>query len=494
MFFNSFQFIFIFLPVSLVIYFFLNRLRLGTAASSWLLCASLFFYGWWNISYLPLILCSILFNFTIGHLLTETGVSPKQIISRKSIFIFGVLANVLLLGYFKYTDFFITSTNKLFTTNLPLLQIVLPLGISFFTITQIAFLVDAYEGLVEEKRFLNYALFVTFFPHLLAGPILHHKDMMPQFQSVRNKILNYKNLSLGLYLFQIGLFKKLVIADTVGQLANAGFTNAASITCLEAWITSLSYTLQIYYDFSGYTDMAIGVGWMFNINLPINFNSPYKATSIIDFWQRWHMTLTNFITTYVYSPTLRSFSKITFPVAMWAVFVSMFISGVWHGAGWTYIIWGTLHGAALVLNHVWKKRRLRMGSFLGWFLTFNFVNLTFVIFRAKNLDEGLKVMKAMIGANGIILPKFLEKLFLTLSSFGVSFSDNMFAKINGHGDIILMFAALLMAVFVRNSNDFTDKKLFQPNLINLSVIVALILTNLLYLNSIRSQEFLYFGF
>jgi len=483
-----------FLPITLVVYFVLNRLRLGTAASSWLLCASLFFYGWWNISYLPLILCSILFNFTIGHLLASENTTRRQIVSRKSIFIFGVLANVLLLGYFKYTDFFIATTNSIFATNTPLLKIVLPLGISFFTITQIAFLVDAYEGLVEEKKFLDYALFVTFFPHLLAGPILHHKDMMPQFQSARNKILNYKNLSLGLYLFQLGLFKKLIIADTLGPLANAGFSNSASITCLEAWITSLSYTLQIYFDFSGYTDMAVGVGWMFNINLPINFNSPYKSTSIIDFWQRWHMTLTNFITTYVYSPTLRSFGRITFPIAMSAVFFSMFVSGVWHGAGWTFILWGSLHGAALVINHVWKKRRLPMGSLLGWMLTFNFINLTFVIFRAQNLGEAGQVVKAMFGANGIILPKILEKRLLSLSDYGVSFAGNIFSNINGHGDIILMCAALFLALYATNSNDLANRKLFQPTLANQVVIVALFLTNLLYLNSIRSQEFLYFGF
>ena len=484
---------FLFFPITLVVYFQLNRLRLGTAASAWLLSASLFFYGWWNISYLPLILCSILFNFTIGHLLTDGNTMQKRMVSRKTIFTFGVLANILLLGYFKYTDFFIATTNAIFLTNIPLLKIVLPLGISFFTITQIAFLVDAYEGLVDEKRFLEYSLFVTFFPHLLAGPILHHKDMMPQFQSARNKILNYKNLSLGLYLFQIGLFKKLVIADTLGQLSNAGFTNSAAITCLEAWVTSLSYTLQIYYDFSGYTDMAIGVGWMFNIDLPINFNSPYKATSIIDFWQRWHMTLTNFITTYVYSPALRSFGKITFPIAMWAVFLSMFISGVWHGAGWTFILWGALHGAALVLNHIWKKKRLKMGALLGWILTFNFINLTFVIFRAKNLGEGGRVMKAMFGANGIVLPKNLEKMLPPISNLGVLFG-NMFGNINGHGDIILMFAALLLAVYARNSNQLADRKLFQPNILNHAVIVVLFLTNLLYLNSIRSQEFLYFGF
>jgi D-alanyl-lipoteichoic acid acyltransferase DltB (MBOAT superfamily) len=493
MLFSSFEFIFLFLPVTLVIFFLLNRLRLTTGANAWLLFASLFFYGWWNVRYLPLILGSILFNYTVGHLMVDSGSAKKQTVSRRTLFLCGVTGNLLLLGYFKYMDFFIGNVNAVFGANLPLLHIVLPLGISFFTITQLAFLVDAYEGLVEEKKLLNYALFVTFFPHLLAGPILHHKEMMPQFDTLRNKVVNYRNLSAGLFLFLIGLFKKVIIADTIAQLANAGFANAANITLLEAWITSLSYTMQLYFDFSGYSDMAIGVGWMFNINLPINFNSPYKATNIIDFWKRWHISLTNFITTYVYTPILRSFSAVTFRASLVAVFLAMFISGIWHGAGWTYVLWGTLHGVALVANHAWKKRKLKMSPLLGWLITFNFVNLSMVFFRAKSVSEALQVLRAMFGANGIILPESLAKKLAPLADYGASFG-RMFANINGHGDIALMLVAFVLAVAARNSSAYADRRSFCPSGLNQAFIVLLVLVNLLFLNSIRSKEFLYFGF
>ena len=340
MLFNSFEFILVFLPITVVIYFLLLRWRLTIAAKSWLLSASLFFYSWWNINYLPLILGSVLFNYTIGGLLVDYEKKGRKIVSKKAIFIFGVAANVMLLCYFKYMDFFITNLNVAFKAGLPLLHIVLPLGISFFTITQIAFLVDAFEGLVEERNLLNYALFVTFFPHLLAGPILHHMDMMPQFERMRNKVVNWKNIYLGLALFFIGLFKKVVIADQFATWATPGFDTATALNFFAAWLTSLSYTFQLYFDFSGYSDMAVAIGWLFNIRLPINFNSPYKATGIIDFWKRWHITLTNFVTTYLFTPILRSFARVTFAGSMIAIFLSMLIAGFWHGAGWNFIMWG----------------------------------------------------------------------------------------------------------------------------------------------------------
>jgi len=402
MLFNSYEFIFLFLPVTLLVYFGLNRMRLTVASNAWLLFASLVFYSWWNVKYLPLILASILFNYTIGYLIVEHGSLRKQPVSKKGIFIFGLVGNLAFLGYFKYMDFFIGNVNALFSTNLPLLQIVLPLGISFFTITQIAFLVDCYEGLVEDRKLLSYSLFVTFFPHLLAGPILHHKEMMPQFDSVRNKVLNYRNLSHGLFIFFIGLFKKVIVADELSKTVKAGFDVAPSLNMVEAWVASLSYTFQLYFDFSGYSDMAIGVGLMFNIILPVNFNSPYKAANIIDFWKRWHMSLTNFITTYLYSPILRACRNRTFAKSMMATFLAMFIAGVWHGAGWTFILWGALHGGALVLNHYWKKRKTPMPKALGWLLTFGFVNVSFVLFRGKSMDDALKVLKGMVGMNGVL--------------------------------------------------------------------------------------------
>jgi D-alanyl-lipoteichoic acid acyltransferase DltB (MBOAT superfamily) len=493
MLFNSYEFLFFFLPITLAGYFLLNRQRLTIAANSWLLFASLFFYGWWNIVYLPLILGSILFNYTIGNLLIDTDYLKKRIVTKKGIFVFGILVNVLFLGYFKYMDFFIGNANTLLGTNLPLLKIVLPLGISFFTITQIAFLVDAYEGLVEERKLLNYALFVTFFPHLLAGPILHHKEMMPQFDRTRNKVLNYKNLSLGIYLFFIGLFKKIILADQFSVWAKAGFDTATSLNLLEAWTASIAYTFQLYFDFSGYSDMAIGVGLMFNIRLPINFNSPYKAVNIIEFWKRWHITLSNFITTYLYTPIVRSFSKITFTKSMIAIFVAMFISGFWHGAGWTFIIWGSLHGAALVVNHYWRKLKIRMPAFLGWFITFNFINLAFVFFRAKEWKDALKVFRGMFGMSGVMLPRGYAKLTF-LKGLDIQFGKDWLDAVKGgvHIDTVIWTTIISFVIILaaRNSNQMTGE--FRPGWRSLVFIVFVAFWS--FFNMSKVSEFLYFQF
>jgi D-alanyl-lipoteichoic acid acyltransferase DltB (MBOAT superfamily) len=473
MLFNSTVFIFLFLPVTLAVYLLLNRQRLTTAANAWLLAASLFFYAWWDVSYLPLILGSILFNYTIGCLLAEGEQQQKRSVSRRAIFLCGLCANLALLGYFKYADFFLSSINAALGSQLPLLHIVLPLGISFFTITQIAFLVDAYEGLVEERNLLSYALFVTFFPHLLAGPILHHKEMMPQFDRLRNKVLNYKNLALGLFLFFVGLFKKVIIADPFSSLATAGFDAAASLSLSEAWVASLSYTLQIYFDFSGYSDMAVGLGLMFNIRLPVNFNSPYKATDIIDFWKRWHITLTAFITTYVYTPILRSFNSVTFARSLVAVFLAMFVSGLWHGAGWTFIVWGSLHGAALVVNHSWRRRKLKLPPFVGWLLTFGFVNTSFVFFRAREWHDALKVLKGMLGLEGI--------------NFG---RDSLAALHTDGGTMTLLAIALTVALLGRNSLQLAEA--FRPTWKG-CLMLAFVACYALF-NMSRVSEFLYFQF
>ena len=358
MLFNSFEFIFIFLPVSFFVYFYLNHKRLTIASRAWLVFSSLFFYGWWNIAYLPLILVSILFNYTITNTMAEYDENKKNYFSKRSLLKIALVFNIGFLGYFKYMDFFIENINMVFDSDIGLLYLALPLAISFFTLQQIAFVVDSYEGLVKEKSFLDYTVFVTFFPQLIAGPIVHHKEMMPQFANIRNKVKRYKNISLGLLIFSIGLFKKVVIADTFAIWASYGFDTATTLNVFEAWATSLSYAFQLYFDFSGYTDMAIGAALLFNIKIPINFNSPYKALSIIDFWQRWHISLSNFIGTYVYTPIIRSFNKLNFHKAMFATILTFIIVGLWHGASWMFVIFGTLHGIALTINHYWKRTKL----------------------------------------------------------------------------------------------------------------------------------------
>ena len=299
---------------------------------------------------------SIIVNYIVTYAMIDHDVSKKHYLSKKSLLQFGLLFNIGLLVYFKYMDFFITNTNSLFNTNIELLHLALPLAISFFTLQQIAFLIDSHEGLVKEKNLLNYIIFVTFFPQLIAGPIVHHKEMMPQFANIRNKVKNYKNVAIGLFIFNIGLFKKVVIADTFSVWATAGFDTALTLNLIEAWATSLSYTFQLYFDFSGYTDMAIGAALLFNIKLPINFNSPYKATGMIDFWQRWHITLSSFITTYIYTPLLRSFDNLTFHKAMFATVITFLIAGLWHGASWMFVIFGGLHGLGLITQSLLEKK------------------------------------------------------------------------------------------------------------------------------------------
>ena len=437
MLFNSYEFIFIFLPITFFIYFFLLKKRLVIWAKSFLVFSSLFFYSWWNIIYLPLIMGSMLFNYFIGNSLAK---KKKLKFSKKIILIFGIFINIALLGYFKYTDFFIENINFLVNSHISKLNLVLPLAISFFTFQQISYLVDSYRGETKEYNFLNYALFVTFFPQLIAGPIVHHKEMMPQFASTWNLIKNYKNIAIGLFIFSIGLFKKVVIADTFAIWATHGFDIAKTLNFFEAWATSLSYTFQLYFDFSGYTDMAIGTALLFNIKLPINFNSPYKALTIQDFWRRWHITLGRFLKDYIYIPLggnrkgeLRTYTNLM---------TTFLIAGIWHGAGWTFVFWGFLHGLALVIHRVWTQLGFRFYSLVAWFITFNFINISWIFFRAKEWDDAIKVLNGMFdfhllnfdfsnihGSNWTVLSIILAFLIILLLKNSVSYMSGTQLKI-----------------------------------------------------------------
>lgn len=339
-------------------------------------------------------------NFAIGTGLAQAyspaheNRKPHHTINRKVVLTTGIAANLLLLGYFKYTDFLLSNINIALGTDYPLPHILLPLAISFFTFTQIVYLVDSYRGETAEYDLLNYSLFVTFFPHLIAGPIVHHRQIMPQFASRWTLSSRYSNILKGLFIFSIGLFKKVVIADSFAVWATAGFDGNHALDFYSAWAASLSYTFQLYFDFSGYCDMAIGASLLFNIWLPINFNSPYKALDIQDFWRRWHITLSSFLRDYLYIPLggNRSGEFRTY-VNLFATFV---LGGLWHGATWMFVIWGALHGAALVLHRFWKRLRRPMPTALAWFVTFMFVNITWVFFRAKTLDDAMRVLNGMI--------------------------------------------------------------------------------------------------
>ena len=486
MLFNSYEFIFIFLPITFFVYFYLNNKRLTTVAKGFLVFASLFFYSWWNIIYLPLILSSIFFNYLVG--ITLSNKTNKKGFTKKSILIFAITSNLSLLGYFKYTNFFLENFNGIFGSNVPLQHIILPLGISFFTFTQIAFLVDTYKNQVKEFDLVRYMLFVTYFPHLLAGPILHHKEMMPQFSNLRNSVINYRNIAVGLFIFSIGLFKKVVLADTFAIWANTGFDTAITLNFLEAWATSLSYTFQLYFDFSGYTDMAIGVSLMFNIKLPINFNSPYKALNIQDFWRRWHITLSRFLRDYIYIPLGgNKISSFRTYINLMATFV---IGGLWHGAGWTFIFWGFLHGIALIIHRIWTNLRFKLYTWLAWFITFNFVNIAWIFFRAKEWDDAIKVLKGMAGLSEVVIAEKYSHNFSFLTKYGIIFDEVTVHIGDGSKSLGWIFIGIILVLIFRNSMEQWNK--FRPKYITLILTFVYFTYCILCLNKV--SEFLYFNF
>tara|TARA_B100001063_G_scaffold31265_1_gene24305 strand:+ start:17400 stop:18776 length:1377 start_codon:yes stop_codon:yes gene_type:complete len=456
--------------------------------------SSLFFYSYWNVAYLPLILGSMLFNYAIGNSLAKNNDEKSnkkgfsKTFSNKSILIFGIICNISLLAYFKYADFFIENFNFISGTEFNLLNLLLPLAISFFTFQQIAYLVDSYRKETDEYDFLNYALFVTFFPQLIAGPIVHHKEMMPQFANNRNMVKNYRNIALGIFIFSMGLFKKVVIADTFAKWANAGFDTATTLNLFEAWATSLSYTFQLYFDFSGYTDMAIGIALLFNIKLPINFNSPYKALSIQDFWRRWHITLSRFLRDYIYIPlggnkkgSFRTYSNLM------ATFI---IGGFWHGAGWTFLFWGFLHGLALSIHRLWQGLGFKMWTWLAWFITFNFVNITWVFFRAKEWNDAIKVLGAMFSLDNIMLPNFLESKLAFLKSYGIEFG--VFVESIQADKYIVVWLLLGFIIVLAFKNSMEKKDLFKLRIITSISSAFLFVYAMLSLNKV--SEFLYFNF
>ena len=403
MLFNTYAFILVFLPVTLIGFFLLARFGKAFSAG-WLTLASLAFYAHWNPRFLPLLLGSIAFNFTAGRLLPRCPAGPR----RKALLAASISANLLLLGYYKYAGFLVDNANMALGLGWSIGHIVLPLGISFFTFTQIAYLVDVYRGDVKEANLLHYALFVTYFPHLIAGPILHHAEMMPQF--ARDDVYRWDTckFATGLAVFAFGLAKKVVLADGIAAFAGPVFQAADAgghPGLAEAWGGALAYTFQLYFDFSGYCDMAIGLSWMFGIGLPLNFDSPYKARDIADFWRRWHMTLSRFLRDYLYIPLggNRSGSTRRYINLM----ATMLIGGLWHGAGWTFVVWGGLHGLFLMVNHAWSVLRRglplakagRAEILAGWALTFVAVVVGWVFFRATTLGGGLRIVAGMVGLN-----------------------------------------------------------------------------------------------
>jgi len=411
MLFNSYGFILIFAPLALGGFFLLGWSRRNMAIG-WLALASLVFYGWWDPRLLPLLLASVAFNYAMGLQIHRFGQPGDR--RRARLLALAICVDLAVLVYFKYAGFFLGNVKELTGWEFAVPAIVLPLGISFFTFTQIAYLVDVARGAACERNPLLYLLFVTYFPHLIAGPIIHHKDVMPRFGRTETFEVQSGNMVLGLVIFIVGLFKKVVLADSVAAFAGPVFKAAeqgAAPDFLQAWGGALSYTFQLYFDFSGYSDMAIGISLLLNVPLPLNFNSPYKSTSIIEFWKRWHISLSTFLRDYLYIPLggnrLGSFRRYGNLLA------TMLIGGLWHGAAWTFIVWGGLHGCYLVINHGWRALRGRMtarpaGSVeraAGWAVTFLAVVAAWVFFRAATFHGAAAMLRGMTGGNGVAAPQ-----------------------------------------------------------------------------------------
>ncbi len=396
MLFSSYTFLFQFLP-AVVLAFAAARRHSPRAGILVLTCASLFFYGAWRPVYLLLLAASIAANFSLGLLMEDP-------LRRRAVGLLGVALNLALLGYFKYTGFIFDSVHLLTGAPLPLVNIVLPLGISFFTFQQIAYLVDVMRGAPVERDIVSYTLFVSFFPHLIAGPLVHHAEMIPQFKrgrTSRSAVLAAR----GLAIFAAGLFKKVVIADNLAQFVSPVFTHVdagGGVTAPWAWLATLAYTFQIYFDFSGYSDMAVGLALLFGIRLPVNFRSPYKASSIIEFWRRWHITLSRFLRDYLYIPL--GGNRLGEPRRYLNLMITMLLGGLWHGAGWNFLIWGGLHGLYLCVNHLWQAWRgagakFRSGSAgLGsWAITFVAIVIAWVFFRAKTAAGAAHMLAGLVG-------------------------------------------------------------------------------------------------
>ncbi|MFB2935118.1 MBOAT family protein [Aerosakkonemataceae cyanobacterium BLCC-F154] len=438
MLFNSPEFIFLFLPIALLIFFQLAKRGDRRMAIAWLVAVSLFFYAKTNPTSLLLLISSIGFNYGVGSALKDQLLFDrwKVNLSRKWLLTIGIAVNLIVLGYFKYANFFITTVNQLSQTSFNFEQVFFPLAISFFTFQQIAYLVDVYRGETKEESFLNYLLFVSFFPKLIAGPIVRHQDMMPQFEERSNYRFSQENLIVGMTIFAVGFFKKAIFANSMAVLANPVFDLAAqgvSLTFFEVWVGALAYTLQLYFDFSGYSDMAIGIARMFGILLPLNFDSPYKALNISDFWRRWHITLSNFLRDYIYIPlggnrkgNLRRYFNLM---------LTMLLGGLWHGAGWNFVIWGGLHGAYLVTHRQWQLFRKSLGQDLqksSWWsrwlariVTFFAVVLSWIFFRAENMKAVSVMLAGGIGFNGFSLPPFLSARLSFMQNLGIKFDGFM---------------------------------------------------------------------
>lgn len=449
MLYNSYEFIFLFLPITLIVFYQLGKRNYQKIALVWLILTSFFFYARWNPAYLIFLLGSLAINYSLGVTINnkvQAILSKNLVINDRFFLIIGIIFNLGLLAYFKYANFFVDSINSLVGSNWTLKNLIIPLGISFITFEQIAYLVDTYKGKIKDHNPIHYCLFIGFFPQLISGPIVRYRELAPQLKSSKVFQFNYEDFSVGLTIFSIGLFKKVIIADNLSphvSLIYDAVTEGTSLSFMEAWIGILAHTLRLYFDFSGYSDMAIGVARMFGIKLPLNFDSPYKTTNISQFWSHWHMTLTRFFRDYLYLPLSRWLK--TWPLGKGQIaqqratainaFVGLSITGLWHGAGWNFLAWGGLHGIYFILYQQWrdflksKGKNLKdspwWSQLIGWFFTFFAWMFALVLSRTENISQTLSMWSSMLAFNGISLPSSLENNLSFLKVLGFEFSGLM---------------------------------------------------------------------
>lgn len=459
MLFNSVEYIFIFFPIVFILVQLIIYRKHILLAKFILICASLYFYSFWNLKFLPLILISVLGNLFFIKFLEK----------KKFNLFLQILFNLFLLFIFKYTDFTITQINFVFNKNVELLEMAFPLALSFFTFQQISSAVDLFQRRKNIKS-IDYFLYVTFFPQLIAGPIVILEHFEKQIKKIKLG-LNLRNIYIGLFIFFLGLFKKNIIADAFGNFVDKGFDNFESLSVLTSWLISLAWTFQFYFDFSGYTDMAIGSALILNIVLPFNFNSPFKSFSVIEFWKKWHISLGIFIQNYMYYPILKCAKNLTFSKSLTALILIMTLIGLWHGPNFTFIFFGFLHGVALAINYVFKKLNISLNKIVAWIITFNFINISFLVFRSENLSQFFEILKTMIGIK--------NSQYNSIKIFSLSEIYFLF---------IFVVVGFIICLTQKNSNDFIIDKKNKPNTYLMSFIICI---SLIFLNS---KEFLYFKF
>lgn len=487
MLFNSYIFILFFLPLTIIGYYLLNHFQKYEVSKVFLVMMSFWFYGYFNVSYLLIIIVSIVVNYGLGKGLVLT----KNTVLAKVYLGMGLFFNLSLLFYFKYYDFFISNTNQLFSTEFHLKHIVLPLGISFFTFQQLSFVIDCYKKQVPLYGFWDYSLFVTFFPQLVAGPIVLHSEMVPQFADRTNKNVDYGDLVKGIYALTCGMAKKVLLADTFGMFVNYGFANHTMLNTTEMLFVMIGYTLQIYYDFSGYCDMAVGIGSLLRIKIPMNFHSPYKAVTILDFWKRWHMTLTRFFTNYVYIPlggnrkgAIRTYGNIG---------IVFLISGLWHGANWTFIVWGILHGANNIVTRISGKWIEKIPKCMKWLATFLFINVTWLLFRSDSMKQCKEIYATILSLDfgGIST----EMLYVMEDLAEVKFLNEMAIALVARNItlplLLIIFAIGLFGVLcMRNTMEKIER--LQLNMYLLMKVVVVAIWCLISFAGVST--FLYFDF